>query len=172
MKITKKLYLIFYYLIASNLPNYSYPGGKIFNWIRITILKRIIPLETNCRIMRKVYLGNGNNVEIGNNCRVNENVRLDNVKIGNSVLIARDTVFLGKMHEFTDINSHVIDQGSKGVKPTIVEDNVWLGLRCIIMPGLIIKKGSIIGAGAVLTKDTIENGIYGGIPAKLIKVRK
>ncbi len=167
----KKFFLILYYLFAKNLPNYSYPGGKLFNKIRILCMKNILKIGTNCRIMKNVYFGNGNNVEIGDNCRINENVRLDNVKIGNGVLIARDTIFLGKMHEYADIDSFVIEQGNKKVDATIVENDVWFGLRTIVFPGLKIAKSSIIGAGAVVTKNTDQYGIYIGIPAKLLKYR-
>ena len=134
-------------------------------------MKNILKIGTNCRIMKNVYFGNGNNVEIGDNCRINENVRLDNVKIGNGVLIARDTIFLGKMHEYADIDSFVIEQGNKKVDATIVENDVWFGLRTIVFPGLKIAKSSIIGAGAVVTKNTDQYGIYIGIPAKLLKYR-
>jgi len=122
--------------------------------------------------MRKVYIGNGNNIEIGNNCRINEKVRLDNVKIGDHVMIARESVILGKMHDFSNTSIPMEQQDQKETKPVIIENDVWLGLRVIVMPGLNIKKGSIVAAGAVLTKDTEEYGIYAGIPAKKIKSRK
>lgn len=167
----KIIFLFIYYLIAKNLPNYSFPGGKFYNWFRIKCLKNIIKIGNKCRIMKNVYIGNGNDIEIGDNCRINENVRLDNVQIGNGVLIARDSIVLGKMHEFSDIKSYIVEQGGKRVEPTIIEDDVWFGIRVIIMPGLKLSKGSIIGAGAVVTKNTQPNGIYGGIPAKLIRKR-
>ena len=47
--------------------------------------------------MRKIYVGDGNNISIGSNCRINDNVKLDNVKIGDYVLIARRTQIIGKM---------------------------------------------------------------------------
>ena len=57
------------------------------------------------------------------------------------------------------------------LKEVIIEDNVWIGTHCVILPGVTIKSGSVIGAGCVVTKDTIENGIYIGIPASLFKMR-
>ena len=53
-----------------------------------------------------------------------------------------------------------------------IEDDVWLGLRVIVLPGVTICKGGIIGAGAVLTKDTEAYGVYVGVPARLIQKRK
>lgn len=121
--------------------------------------------------MRNIYIGNGNNIKIGNHCRINEACRLDNVQIGNHVMIARETVILGKMHEYRELDLPMEMQGNKDVKPIIIEDDVWIGMRVMIMPGIIIKKGCVIGAGAVVTKDTEPYGIYGGVPAKLIKSR-
>jgi len=171
-KIIKFLALFFYYGLFSKLPNYVFPGGKIFNALRILCLKVILHIDKNCRIMRNVYVGNGKDISIGAFSRINENVRLDNVVIGEHVMIARDTIILGKMHGFEDIDTPMNLQERVFYKPTVIEDNVWIGTRVIIMPGKTIRKGCIIGAGAVLTKDTVENGIYAGVPANLIKYRK
>jgi maltose O-acetyltransferase len=170
-KISKVLALVLYYSLAKHLPNYSFPGGVFFNWFRIFLLRRIINVGNNCRIMRNIYIGNGNNISIGNHCRINENCRLDNVQIGNHVMIARESILLGKMHEFKEIDTPMQMQGNKQSDPIIIEDDVWIGLRVMVLPGLLIRQGTIIGAGAVLTKNTEPFGVYGGIPAKLIKFR-
>lgn len=51
----------------------------------------------------------------------------------------------------------------------VVEDGCWLGGNVTVLPGVTIKKGCIVGAGAVVTKDTEPDGLYAGIPAKRIK---
>ena len=56
--------------------------------------------------------------------------------------------------------------------PIIIEDDVWIGAHCIILPGVTIKKGSIIGANSVVKEDTEELSINAGRPAKLISHRK
>lgn len=172
MRLKKALSLILYYGLAKHFPNYSYPLGRWFNALRIAVIRNIIPVGQNCRIMKNVYFGNGNNVSIGHSCRINEKTRLDRVTIGNHVMIARETVFLGKMHEFEDLETPMVDQGERSQGQTVVEDNVWIGLRAIILPGLTLRNGTIIGAGAVVTKDTEVNGIYAGVPAKLVRFRQ
>ena len=57
--VSKLVFLVIYYLFASKLPNYSFPGGKFYNWLRVFCLKRIISLGNGCRIMRNVYIGSG-----------------------------------------------------------------------------------------------------------------
>lgn len=167
----KKINLILYYLIFSRLPNSSFPFGRVYNFLRVLILNKLLDLGSGCKIQRNVYIGSGDGIFIGNNCQLNDNIRLDNIKIGDNVMIARDSIFLGKMHKYDDLVIPMIDQGSLDCNPTVIEDDVWVGARVIVMPGLRISKGSVIGAGSVVTKDTIEFGIYGGVPAKLIKTR-
>lgn len=56
--------------------------------------------------------------------------------------------------------------------PVTIGNDVWIGMRSIIMPGVNIGDGSVIGAGAVVTKDVPAYAIVGGVPAKVIKYRK
>lgn len=167
----RSFFLIVYYLIASKLPNSAFPMGSLFNRFRVSIVRKILDIGYGCKIQKNVYFGNGMNVQIGNSCQINDNVRLDNVILGNDVMIGRDCIVLGKMHNTKSIEVPMIKQGEISVKQTIIEDNVWIGSRVIIMPGVKLRKGCIVGAGAVVTKNTNCNAVYGGIPAKLIKTR-
>ena len=167
-----KIHLFLYYFFFSKLPNSAFPMGAYFNMLRLMSLKHILSIGDNCKVQRNVYIGNGLNIQIGNNCRINDNVRLDNVRIGDNSMIARDCIFLGKMHEYNNLSIPMIQQGEKEVKRTVLEENIWIGARVIIMPGIHIAQGCIIGAGSVVTKDTLNFGIYAGVPAKLIKQRK
>ena len=55
--------------------------------------------------------------------------------------------------------------------PVMIQKNVWIGARSIILPGVTIQSDSIIGAGSVVTNDVPSNSIFAGNPAKLIKKR-
>lgn len=63
-------------------------------------------------------------------------------------------------------------QGMSKEHPVLIEDDVWIGANVIILPGVKISKGSIIGAGSVVTKNVPEYAIVGGNPARVIKYRK
>jgi len=63
-------------------------------------------------------------------------------------------------------------QGYIPDEPVIIGDDVWIGTRAIIMPGVKISNGSIIGAAAVVTKDVPDFAIVGGVPARIIGSRK
>ena len=127
--------MILYYGLANHLPNYSFPGGKLFNWLRVVSLRGFTKVGKGCRIM-KVYLGNGRDVAIGNHCRINDKVRLDNVRIGNHCMIARECVLLGKAHEASRTDVPMEQQGNRKMEQTVIGDDVWLGLRVAIMPGI------------------------------------
>ena len=86
-------------------------------------------------------------------------------------MIARDSIFLGKNHVYDRLDISMNKQGFTIATQTIVHNNVWIGLGVKIMPGLVLNSGSVIAAGSVLTKNTVRNGVYAGVPAKLIKIR-
>ena len=53
----------------------------------------------------------------------------------------------------------------------VIEDDVWVGTGAIILKGVTIGRGSIIAAGALITKDVPPYSIVGGVPARVIKMR-
>ena len=67
------------------------------------------------------------------------------------------------------VKTEVLDSYSKG--NIIVNDEVWIGANSLILSGVNIGKGAIIAAGSVVTKNIVPYSIYGGNPAKLIKMR-
>ena len=145
--------------------------GRIFNFLRVGILKKIITLGENNCIQAGFRFGMRDALKIGNNCQVNENVYIQSAIIGNYVLIAQNVSILAVTHNFDSIDIPIIKQGSTKADPVIIEDDVWIGRNVIVMPGIIIEKGAIVGAGAVVTKNVPPYAIVGGIPAKIIRYR-
>lgn len=168
----KKIYLIIYYLIASKLPSSFSPYGKIFNKFRTILLKHIITLGNNNKIQQNVYVGTGKNIYIGSHCQINENVRMIDVQIGNYVMIAPNVNLIGgKTHNYHRLDIPMVMQGEKYIGPIIIEDDVWIGINVVVLPGIKIGKGSVIGANSVVTKNIPPYSIVGGVPAKIIKKR-
>ena len=168
----QKIKLIIYYIIVSKLPNSRFGNifRKIRNWYVCSIL-RIMKKHDSNYFEEDIYIGNGRNISIGEHCHINEKVFIQGAKIGSHVMIAPNVSILNSTHNFGDTNIPMIMQGElKNQNPTI-EDDVWIGRNAVIMPNVKIGKGSIVGAGAVVTKNVEPFSIVGGVPAKLIKKR-
>ena len=89
----------------------------------------------------------------------------DKIQIGDACMIAHGAYI-------SDADWHGIYDRAQPVgitKPVILKDNVWIGDSAIVCKGVTIGKNSIIGAGAVVTKDVPDNCIFAGNPAKLVK---
>lgn len=93
-----------------------------------------------------------------------------NIKIGKNCLIAAHSGIFANNHNFDDLTRNIGDQGisRKGI---VIEDNCWLGNNVTVLDGVTIGYGSVIGAGAVVTKDIAPFSIAVGVPAKLIRSR-
>lgn len=87
-------------------------------------------------------------------------------------MMGPDVVILSGGHVFDRIDLPMRLQGGKKTLTTVIGNDVWIGTRAIIMPGVRIGNGVIIGAGAVVTKDIPDYAIVGGIPARILKYRK
>ena len=167
-----KLLIIVYYLIISKLPNSRY--CYFFNHIRMFYVSKILKImsyDKESRFQENVYIGNGKNLSIGKHCQINENVFIQGASIGDYVMLAADVKIINLKHRFSSKAIPMIKQGREKYVNPVIEDDVWVGRGVIILPGVRISKGCIIGAGSVVTKDTEEYSIYGGIPARLIRKR-
>lgn len=167
----RKIALFFYYLVARKLPSSYFPMGRIFNIIRIGTLKQLIIIGDNNCIQTGFRFGMREEIIIGNNCQINEDVYIQSAKIGNHVLIAQNVSLLAVTHKFGSTVKPIIEQGSTPVNPVIVEDDVWIGRNVTVLPGITLGKGAIIGTGAVVTKDVPSYAIVGGVPARIIRYR-
>ena len=168
----KPIALFLYYSIGAVLPDIAFPLGRLFNSIRCILLKKILPqFGRGNEIDAGVYIGNGSDVSIGNKCQINRGCRLGNVRLGDYVMIGPDVVFIYQFHKSDSLQIPMVLQGSLHFDPCVVEDDVWIGTRSIIMPGVRISKGAIIGAGSVVTKDVASYAVVAGSPARLIRSR-
>ena len=167
----KKLLLFLYYCFIRFLPSSYFPFGRYFNAIRVFVLKGLMQIGKNTFVQSGFRFGMKEMIIIGNDCQINENVYIQSAVIGNYVLIAQNVAILAVTHNFLSISIPIIEQGATLVNPVIIEDDVWIGRNVIIMPGITIKNGAIVGAGAVVTKDVAAYAIVGGVPAKIIRFR-
>lgn len=135
-------------------------------------------------LARNILAECGKEVNIERHARFSKNTRLGDysgigkdtyvpggVTIGRYCMLGPEIVFYTQNHSFERIDIPMCRQGFGEVRPITIEDDCWLGRRVIILPGVTIGKGSIVGAGAVVTKSVPPYSVVGGNPAKVIKSR-
>ncbi len=122
-------------------------------------------ITKNCQFYSGVRIEICKNAElvIGNGTYINRNTLIHSkisVRIGNNCRISWDVIII-------DENGHEIP-GIQNAKPIIIDDDVWIGCRAIILRGVHIGEGAVIAAGSVVTKSVPAYSVVGGFPAKLL----
>ncbi len=112
----------------------------------------------------------GDRVNIGFNCEIFSS---NSVTLGKDILVAAYTYIVGGGNYKLENKDIPINQQPdfKGKGGVTFEDNIWIGSHCVILDGVNIGSGSVIAAGAVVSKDVPKMSIVGGVPAKLLKIR-
>jgi acetyltransferase-like isoleucine patch superfamily enzyme len=112
----------------------------------------------------------GNNVWIGDESHITV---INSVKIGNNVLMGKKITITDNSHgnnTLEEVNTAPNKRQLYSKGPVIIEDNVWIGDKATILPGVHIGYGAVIAANTVVTKDVPTMAIVGGNPARLIKI--
>ncbi|KKN50694.1 hypothetical protein LCGC14_0630030 [marine sediment metagenome] len=169
-----KIRLFFYYSIINKLPKSTRFAGKIskklrYNFARSLFKKcgKYVNIENRC------WFGTGEQIEIGDFSGIGSRCQIYGpVKMGKYIMMGPEVIILTQNHKFSDISVPMVKQGYQKIKQVIIEDDVWIGARSVILPGVKIGTGSIIGVGSVVTKNIEPYSIVAGVPAKLIKKRK
>ncbi len=93
-----------------------------------------------------------------------------NVSIGKHVLIAGGCFITDNPgHPMSAEHRRTQPVERERVRPVVIEDDVWLGLRCIVLPGTVIGRGSVVGAGSVVSGNLPPFSLAAGNPAQVIR---
>ncbi|WP_277344140.1 acyltransferase [Paraglaciecola sp. 20A4] len=115
-------------------------------------------------------------LDIGENTVLNEysNIRASGgrIVIGANTMIAQGVSIIATNHKINTDKLMIREQWDLTKSNVRIGDNVWIGANCVILPGVNISSGAVIAAGAVVNKDIGINEIWGGVPARLISIRK
>ncbi|MGE4283444.1 MAG: DapH/DapD/GlmU-related protein [Clostridia bacterium] len=174
MRFKRNLFLFLYYFFARHLPAsdsvYSF-GAKS---IRRFLCKSIFDSTgTGINIEHGVFFGNGTGISIGTDSGLGLNCRVQGpLFIGKNVMMGPDVLIYTRNHNIDRTDIPMIKQGNTQAELVVIEDDVWIGARAVVLPGVRIGEGAVVAAGAIVTKDVEPYTIVGGNPARKIKSRK
>lgn len=164
---------------------------RVFNHLYLKIhVGALVQIGNNCTIMSGaglnplsrniktcIYVGKKATLKLGNDVGISSSTLWvkESVSIGNSVAIGADCIIMDtdahnldwkiRCSEETNEYGESVDMVTAASAPIVIEDNVLVGARCIILKGVTIGARSIIGSGSIVTKDCIA----AGNPCKVIK---
>ncbi|HXK17294.1 MAG TPA: DapH/DapD/GlmU-related protein [Polyangiaceae bacterium] len=136
-------------------------NGKLLIGDRVRLASEVSTLELS--------VGSGGTLQIGDRVLINHGCSLGATKlirIGDGCNIGTQSILIDNaFHELHPARRNECP----AAEPVILEDNVWLAARVIVLPGVTIGRNSVIGAGSVVTRDIPPNVLAAGIPAKVIR---
>ncbi len=169
----KKIALLVYYLFARWFPTQPMPGWRLGYAVRRFLFQFIVDeVGPGVIVKHNAYIGNGEGLRIGSNSQIGQNCRIGkDVTIGDDVVMGPDVVIMTASHAFDDLDTPIRLQGADMSRPIRIGNDVWIGTRVIILPGVNIGNKSVIGAGSVVTKDIPEGVVAAGVPARVVRRR-
>jgi maltose O-acetyltransferase len=124
-------------------------GAAIWGLARCNFESENVSLGPGCSINAECWFEGHGRIVIGHNCMFGSQVMIltSNHEIGPDGVVSRPATY-GEVH---------------------IGDRCWIGTRVMVMPGVTIGEGTIIGAGALVTKDCDPGAVYIGVPAKRVR---
>ena len=129
-----------------------------------------VNISNNVKILNPEYISMDSRAFVGHHCLLAANEKSE-ITIGKDVQIAFHTFLLTGNHRFDQLDVPIYDQPGE-YAPITVEDDVWIGCRCMVLPGVTVGEHAVVAAHTVLSKDVPAWAVVGGNPARIIKYRK
>jgi len=148
------------------------PVGDLARWavLRLTLKRCAIPVLW---IRAGTDIWWPSNISIGESF-LNESLFFNGyggIEIGDHCLIGKGCSFFSGGHNFQSLDDPIAEQGLM-MAPIHLEDDVYLGINCIVLGNVRIGRGAVVGAGSVVTRDVPPLAVVAGNPAKLIRYRE
>jgi maltose O-acetyltransferase len=165
---------IAYYGFARWLPSSRAPFGAPARRIRAWTARRLLAeCGHDVNIERGAHFGGGRGIVLGDRSGIGIDSQLIGpVRLGRDVMMGPRVTILTQNHAFSDLGRPMNEQGAAEVAPVTIEDDVWIGMATIILPGVTIGTGAVVGAGSVVTKSIPPYAVSVGNPARVIRDRR
>lgn len=140
-------------------------------------------LERRARLLDEVFAAVGRNLWIepclhvayGSNTRFGDDVCVApglnlvddvDIEVGHRVMLSPNVTLTTTGHP---VHPDLRADGTQFSAPVVVEDDVWIGAHAVVLPGVRVGRGSVVGAGAVVTRDVPAMSVVAGVPARLVR---
>lgn len=146
------------------------PGFALRSFVYRLLFKE---LNGFCWIQPGVTIVQANRLEVGKHFGCNTGTYINavgGITMGDYVLIGSNVTISSGVHPIEGRMPPVFARPTIP-KPIYIEDDVWIAAGAVILPGVRLRKGTVIGANSVVNKDTDEYGVYVGAPARKIRTR-
>ena len=151
----------------------SWPGVEGFV-MRYGLYRMLFQrLDGFCYVYPGARLSHTYGISAGNNLMINAVAFIygrGGLRFGDHVMIGPNVVIVSSQHRFDDPTIEMVFQGHKADFVDVGSD-VWIGANAVILPGVTIADGTVVSAGAIVTRDTEPYSIVGGVPAAKIGMR-
>lgn len=146
-------------------------------WVNVAHHDRII-FGRRCRVARGSLLVANDNARGPGRIRMRDNVLVGeyaniratgcDVILGTDVLLAQFVSLIGANHALDDQGLPMEEDDIQGPAGIVLEDRCWLGVGCVVLPGVELGRGCVVGAGAIVTKSWPTKSRLVGVPARAI----
>jgi acetyltransferase-like isoleucine patch superfamily enzyme len=137
------------------------PGVCIGAFSEVVVRK----LSAHSKVAGALTMGAGSVIGVHANIRAEGGV----VTIGRKCLMAQNVALVAANHAVSLAAPYMdlpIDERRTGV---VIEDNVWIGANVVVLPGCVIGRNAVIGAGSVVTHDVPPAEVWAGVPARRLR---
>lgn len=151
------------------------PRFRVLNYLKSQFLRRCgATVGRRVVYYPGVWIMPGSSLCLGDDVDLAKDVLLTTgggVSIGARTLVGYRTQVLSSNHRIPGVGSQIFSSGHEA-KPVCIQNDVWIGAACTILPGVTIGEGVVVAAGSVVTKDIPSFAIVGGVPARIIRYRE
>lgn len=160
--------------LTRHLPWSPRPGGQLARRLRALSARWMLDqCGEDVNVEHGAWFGSGKGISLGDRSDIGmDALVIGPVTIGRDVMMGPRCILLASAHETASVQVPMNQQGFRPDRPIVVEDDVWIGAGCVILPGRRIGRGSIVGAGSVVVTDVPSWTVVAGNPARIVKERR
>lgn len=172
-KLVRIIPMLVYYGLARRMPRsncrVSLGAGPLRAWCCRRMFQRC---GRGVNVESGAIVGLGDQVIVGDRSELGVNFYCTGpITVGSDVVIGPDVLCIVLNHRFDRVDIPMRELGWTAPERITIGDDVWIGARVILLPGVTIGNQAVIRPGSVVTKDVPARAVVGGNPARVLEQR-